>query len=335
MSFAGRTLRAIADRLPAALLRPLGAPVAVFFHGVEQEIFDPDLQDNHHRAEDFYEIASALKLHFDVAPLSELSDALARPKRHRRTVFLISDDGYANTLHIAAGVLEDLGLPWALFVSTCHIDSGEPNPMFVARLFVRHAPDGRYDLPHFREPVTLNGSRQAAAVQVREQFRFLPTGRAKETLHEMFAGLEALLERYSSERFLTWDGVRALKARGVTIGAHAHWHWALHVNEDESFLRKQVELPKQRIASELGVTCRHFAYPFGNMRDISRPAWQAVRDAGYDYGFTTLSGALTCSRNPWLLPRYGLARKEPNLPAVLPLLRVANGRLAKWQRALA
>src|SRR5205823_4390828 len=66
MSFTGRTLRTIAGRLPATLLRPLGAAVAVFFHGVERCPFDTDLQDNHHRTEDFCEIASALKAHFDV-----------------------------------------------------------------------------------------------------------------------------------------------------------------------------------------------------------------------------------------------------------------------------
>jgi peptidoglycan/xylan/chitin deacetylase (PgdA/CDA1 family) len=337
LSLAGRTLRTIAGRLPGALLRPLSAPVAVFFHGVEREIFDPDLQDNQHRADDFYDIATSLKAHFEVAPLSELPDALARPERHRRAVFLMSDDGYANTLHTAAEVLHDLALPWTLFVSTDHIDSGERNPMFIARLFARHAPDGTYDLPHLPLPVRLNGSRHAVATRLRKQFRFLPAERAKEILQNMLAPLsqrDELLAAYSSERFLSWDEVRVLASRGVTVGAHAHWHWALHENEAPNFLRVQVELPKQRIEAELGTTCRHFAYPFGNMRDISRAGWRAVRDAGYEYGFTTLSGTLAGSQNPWLLPRYGLAQKEPHLPAILPLLRMANRRLAQWQESL-
>src|ERR1043165_5886794 len=126
--------------------------MAVFFHGVEREIFDPALQENHHAIEDFHAIAAGLKIHFDVRPLSDLEGALARPQRHRRTVFLMSDDGYANTLHTAADVLGDLELPWTLFVSTQHIDNGEPNPMFVAGLFFRRAPDGRYDLPNIPEP---------------------------------------------------------------------------------------------------------------------------------------------------------------------------------------
>lgn len=309
----------------------------MFFHGVEREILDPDLQDNHHALEDFRIIAAALNANFEVLPLGELSDALARPKRHRRTVFLMADDGYANNLHTASQVLQDLRLPWTLFVSTDHIDSGEPNPMFVANMFSRRAPDGAYDLPHVPEPVRLNGSRASAAVQMREWLRFLPAQRAKDAVRAMRGILEdgEELRSPNSERFLNWDEVRALAGRGVTIGAHAHWHWALHENEEGNFLRIQAELPKRRIETELAVACRYFAYPFGNVRDISRAAWQAVRDAGYEYGFTTLSGTLGGSTNSWLLPRYGLRRNDRNLPAVLPLLRVANARLAQWQKSLA
>jgi peptidoglycan/xylan/chitin deacetylase (PgdA/CDA1 family) len=329
------TLRNVAGRLSAPLLRPLGQPVALFFHGVERGLSDSDLEANHHAVENFHVIATALKAHFEVAPLSELGVALARPERHRQTVFLMSDDGYANTLNTAADALQDLSLPWALFVSTQHIESGEPNPMVIANLFSQRAPDGTYNLPHLPEPIRLNGSRSFTMVQLRESIRFLPARSAKETV----GAIRTILQEHDvslpdSERFLNWDGVRALHARGVTIGAHAHWHWALHRNEDPDFLQRQAQLPKLRIEAELAVSCRYFAYPFGNARDVSREAWRAVCDAGYDYGFTTMTGTLAASTNPWLLPRYGLAPKEPNLRTMLPLLRAGNPRVKRWQRAL-
>jgi peptidoglycan/xylan/chitin deacetylase (PgdA/CDA1 family) len=339
LSFAGRTLRILAARLPPVLVRPLGGPVAVFFHGVEQNIFDSDLQENHHAVEDFYEITSTLKVHFDVAPLSELGTALRHPQKHRRTVFLMSDDGYANTLHTAANVLEGFGLPWTLFVSTHHIDTAEPNPMFVARAFLRYAPDGRYAIPHLAEPIQLNGARQAVASQVIAGFRFLPAVLAREALNTMHSvlkrgGNDHHLARYTSERFLNWDEVRLLAGRGVTIGAHASWHWAMHSGESEQQLKQQAETPRRRIEAEVGL-CRYFAYPFGNTRDIGAKAWQAVRDAGYEYAFTTLGSTLNARQNPWLLPRYGLEPCEPHLASLLPLLRLGGHRVARWQRTLA
>lgn len=325
--------------MPAPLVRPLGEPTAVFFHGAERKIFDPVLQENHHALPNLHGIATALKGNFDVAPLSELDEALAHPHRHRRTVFLMSDDGYANTLHSAADVLENLDLPWTLFVSTQHIDTGERNPMFLARLFLQHAPDDVYHLPHIHPPLRLNGGRAGTASAFIRQFRALPAESAKQTISAMTAALgrravDDLLMAYRSEAFLNWDGVRALARRGVTIGAHAHWHWALHDGEEAETLRTQAEEPKRRIEAELGVSCRTFAYPFGNRNDISAKAWKAVRDAGYAYAFTTMSGTLNGSRNRWLLPRYGLAMRENNLPATLSLLRLGNRRLARWQNGL-
>jgi len=34
---------------------------------------------------------------FDVRPISRLGDAMSRSTRHRRPMFLVFDDGYANT----------------------------------------------------------------------------------------------------------------------------------------------------------------------------------------------------------------------------------------------
>lgn len=311
----------------------------MFFHGVEPNIFDPELQENHHAIEDFRAIAAALKAHFDVAPLSELGAALRHPQKHRRTVFLTSDDGYANTLHTAANVLEDLGLPWTLFVSTHHIDTAEPNPMFVVRVFLRHAPDGCYAIPHLPEPIQLNGERQPVISEVTHRIRFLPAEFAREALDSMQSmlkrsGTDRHLTRYTSERFLTWDEVRILAQRGVTIGAHADWHWAMHSGESEHLLKRQAERPRQRIEAEVG-SCRHFAYPFGNVCDVGTKAWQAVRDAGYEFGFTTLGSTLDARQNPWLLPRYGLQPREPHLATLLPLLRLGRRRAARWQQSLA
>ncbi|HEY1630064.1 MAG TPA: polysaccharide deacetylase family protein [Rhizomicrobium sp.] len=304
-----RILRDIAEWCPPALARAFGRPAALFFHGVEREIRDPGIQRNHHDAASFRAIARALKQNFDVLPLSALSDVMKAPERHSRALFLMSDDGYANTLTVAADILEEEGLPWTLFISTHHIDTGEWNPMTLARLCGKSL------------------EKQAAADE------------ARLTLDTMLAefgqaNLFETMERFPSENFLDWEGVRALQARGVEIGAHAHWHWPMNAAQTSDYLREQALVPRARIAAQLG-SCRAFAYPFGNTGDVSPEAWQAVRDAGYEYGFTTLSASLDGGANPWLLPRYGLAPREPNLAALVPLLRAGNGRLRHWQSRLA
>jgi peptidoglycan/xylan/chitin deacetylase (PgdA/CDA1 family) len=336
----GQMGRYLGAFIPPALLRGVGRPSAVFFHGVEPETCDHHVQVNHHETLPFRIMMEALKTHFDVLPLSELDDALARPLAHRRSVFVMSDDGYANTLSVAAPLLEELGLPWTLFVSSHHIDTRERNPVFIALMFFHHAPPGHYGLPHFPVDVPAErDARMALATASIPALKTLDMGSAKEVIAAMTAaldeaGLTPMVESFSSENFLTWDGVRELKARGVEIGAHADWHWPLNAGQTREQLRHQAVRPKARIEAEIG-PCRAFAYPFGNTGDVCGEAWRAVRDAGYDYAFTTLAGTLGASGNPYLLPRYGIGENETHLASLIPLLSAGDTRVARWQSALA
>jgi peptidoglycan/xylan/chitin deacetylase (PgdA/CDA1 family) len=336
MTTFGRLSRWSGNWIPAALARPFGAPTAVFFHGVERRVVDPALQSNQHRLDAFEDLARLLQRDFDVLPLDAMAEVLRNPARHPRALFLMSDDGYANTLTTAAPVLKAYSLPWTLFVSTHHIDTGDFTPPTWTRLFAMEAPEGGYKLPHLENPIILNSYEQRAALadDVWKCLKNMVFPQAQETLGVMKAllgktGID-LKTKYPSETFLTWDQVRALDRDGITIGAHADIHWAMHEDQPADFLREQALRPRQRIGKEIG-HCRFFAYPFGNRGDVGRGAWEAVRDAGYDYAFTTIAGTLNASANPWLLPRYGLASQETNLAAFLPVLRANNGRLRNWQ----
>ncbi len=339
MSRIGQIARGLGRFIPAEAVRPLGRPAAVFFHGVEHGTIDPRLQENHHETADFIAIARRLKADFDVLPLPALADVLKNPDRHPHALFLMSDDGYANTLTVAADILEELRLPWTLFASTHHIDTGARNPIFLARLFAFEAPAGSYAIPHLPQPLVLGLEREAVAERTVWQLRALDMTSAQQAVDTMMAAfnpavLEGLLAKFSSERFLTWEQVRALKRRGVEIGAHAHRHWPMNEFQSPSMLREQTAHARARIAAEVG-PCRYFSYPFGNKGDISRTAWQSVRDAGYDYAFTTLAGSLDARTNPFLLPRFGIEAKAAHLTALISMLRAGNSRVARWQRELA
>jgi len=341
MSLSGRLFREFGKHIPAGLAKLAGRPAAVFFHGVEFTTDDARVQTNHHERGDFQAIARSLKAHFDVLPLDALNDVLKQPEKYSRALFLMSDDGYANTLTVAADILEEMALPWTLFVSTHHIDTREHNPIFITRLFAFYAPAGAYRLPELKEAVVLSDSgefRELASERLILLLKTLDGLKAKQAVDAMAKALgpraEELFARFRSEEFLTWDQVRALHKRGVTIGAHANWHWPMNAAQSPEYLQEQAALPKQRIEAEVGA-CRHFAYPFGNVEDISRGAWQSVRDAGYANAFTTLSGSLDARMNPYLLPRYGLAQRETNAASLIALLRAGNSRVLEWQKTVA
>lgn len=323
-------------RVPPAALRAFGRPAALFFHGVVPQTRDPRIQINQHQADDFRRMARALKENFDVLPLAALSDVMKRPDKHTKAVFLMSDDGYANTLTTVADILEELGLPWTLFLSTQHIETGEWNPLTLARVFLFYAPAGRYWLAGV--DVELGEDRSDLAAHVIARLRKEKAENAKPVFDAMRkalldARLGHLFEDFASEQFLGWDQVRDLAMRGVEIGAHAHWHWPMNAEQSSEHIQEQALRPKQIISEKLGA-CRYFAYPFGNTGDVSREAHRTVRDAGYDAAFTTLSGTLDGTQDRWLLPRYGLPLHETNIASVVPTLRAGNLRLRNWQREL-
>jgi peptidoglycan/xylan/chitin deacetylase (PgdA/CDA1 family) len=335
---ARRLLRQAARYIPAGALKPFGRPVVLGFHGVASCVADARVEVSHHERDHFYAIAKSLRARFQVLPLQALEDVRRHPSRHSRTVFLTSDDGYANTLTLAADILEELRLPWSLFVTTHHIETGEPNPLFVARLFFFFGPAGSYEIPHLANPVVLGNDRSATAARTIAALKLLDVEKAREAVAAMAQGLSSsklneLVLKFPSERYLAWDDIAALARRGVEIGAHAHWHWPMNAAQAAATIAEQAERPRALIAAHLG-HCRYFAYPFGNMGDVSRAAWYAVRDAGYAAAFTTKSATLDAATNDWLLPRYALELRESRLDSLLPLLRFGNSRLRSWQHAL-
>lgn len=336
-SLRARVFAETARLVPQAAVLPFARPAAVFFHGVERQIDDPVLQNNHHERDAFAAMMRELRARFDVLPLSALDHVLRDPQKHARAVFLMSDDGYANLID-AADILEELQLPWTLFVSTRHIGSAERNPMFRARLFLRYAPIGDYVLPHVGPVQFLTRERDVEETRVVAVLKTLPAECAQAALDAMDAvladaGLGELASLFPSDRFLSWEEVKALGRRGVAIGAHAHWHWPMNARQTHAHLVEQAALPKRLIEAEIGA-CAAFAYPFGNVDDVSRDAWHAVRDAGYTCAFTTLSGTLDASTNRFLLPRHALGKRNDGLAAEIAMLRAGNRRLQRWQEGL-
>ena len=205
----GQWARELGRWVPPAALAHAGQPAALFFHGVEAHTEDPRVQTNHHEVAQFRAILEGLK-DFDVLPLDTLDEVLAHPDKHGRSVFLMSDDGYRNTSSVAADILEELRLPWTLFVSTHHVDTGEPNPLMLARLFVYYAPAGIYAIPHLESPLTLGAEpeRDRLAPQLIAALKALDIRPAREAIAAMAAifpddRFAELMESFPAERFLS------------------------------------------------------------------------------------------------------------------------------------
>lgn len=145
-----------------------------------------------------------------------------------------------------------------------------------------------------------------------------------------------------SARYLTWDVVRALHARGVEIGSHSVSHRPLDLVGPAELRRELVE-SKKRLDDAIGGLVVSVCYPHGYW---TRRVLRAAREAGYENGCTV--GRRVARRGdllalPRLQPRATMSdrafskmvrRGEPGLApsakrAVSPAWRVARYSAAR------
>ena len=98
---------------------------------------------------------------------------------------------------------------------------------------------------------------------------------------------------------------------GYTIGSHTHTHDRLSEIHTRQRLQNEIVFSKNILEDLLGVECRYFSWPYGNMDSINLGALNLVKDAGYKLCFGGFRGSITSEVDPFLIPRHHF---EPHWP---------------------
>jgi len=106
-------------------------------------------------------------------------------------------------------------------------------------------------------------------------------------------------------RTLDWDELRELDASGVRIECHGISHRALaDLAVDEA--TREIALAKLRLEERLGREVKAFAYAKGSEAHFGPVHVSLVRQAGYELGFTSVSGANGPHSDRFRLRRYNV-----------------------------
>jgi peptidoglycan/xylan/chitin deacetylase (PgdA/CDA1 family) len=109
---------------------------------------------------------------------------------------------------------------------------------------------------------------------------------------------------------LSRAGLHELAAQGHTIGSHTYSHrmlTALPLAEAiEEIRRGRAELEEL-----LGMSAKHFSYPFGQRRHFSRALSDYCRRSGFETVANAIPGRLHCPQQPFSINRTGW---DLNLP---------------------
>ncbi len=223
--------------------------------------------------------------HFRPMRFDELADCLDCGRRPPRRALLISfDDGYDDNHRIAFPILRELGLSAMFFVSTGHIDSGEPYAydwlvhMLCSSAAARaRLPELGIDLPM---PETLHERRELAR-RLLDRTKALPA----DAQREMIARLERewRLPRapgHPSCRPMRWDDLREMRRAGMEVGSHGIEHRML-AKLPRAEMEREVFGSRQTLERELGGPIDVLSYPVGGPDSYDDAVMRAARDAGY------------------------------------------------------
>lgn len=129
---------------------------------------------------------------------------------------------------------------------------------------------------------------------------------------------------------MTWNELREISTDPLcTIGAHSVNHYAL-AQLSEADARFELVESRRRLARELGMDVRFFAYPYGDASSASPRDFRLASDAGYEAAVTTRKGLIFSGHQDHLtaLPRLSLADQFQKLRYVDVLL--SGSAFALW-----
>jgi peptidoglycan/xylan/chitin deacetylase (PgdA/CDA1 family) len=108
----------------------------------------------------------------------------------------------------------------------------------------------------------------------------------------------------------SWGDCRRLVSLGMVIGSHCLTHTRLNLLHT-TLVTEELVLSKNRIETELGLPCLHFACPWGQPGADYQPDREPAlaRGAGYQSFFTTVPRRAYEGSDFWALPRV---RMEPS-----------------------
>ena len=244
---------------------------------------------------------------FTVLPLDVAMQHLRSGTLPERALAITFDDGYADNRHVAMPILQSLGLPATVFVTTGFLDGGCMWNDVVIESFRRT----RLKVADLSDIEDLGGSANCDLSTVPHRRNALEAAIAAAKYLEPDRRLR--LVRHISERLkvavptdlmLTSADVIALQRGCMQVGAHTVSHPIL-AKLSPSEIRREMKDSKEFLEDLLGEPVLLFAYPNGKPdEDYNRACVAMAREVGFTAAVTTARGAAKATTDPFQIPRF-------------------------------
>lgn len=253
-----------------------GDAVVLMYHSISHR--SPDPWRLHVPPQVFAEHLRVIRERYRPVTLLELGDGLAARRLRPRSVAVTFDDGYLDNLEAAVPLLESLGVPATVFVTTGYVGAARD-----------------FWWEELTEVCALLGTESRDEW---ERLRGLESAERERELDRLWSRSGHV--RKSPSTVLAWDDLRRLaSSSAVEIGAHTRTHPHLSTLGEEQ-QREEIAGSRRELEEQLETRVTSFSYPHGDASAVTK---RLVADAGFTLACTTESGAVSAAADPLALPR--------------------------------
>ncbi len=208
----------------------------------------------------------------DIVSLDEMHRRLCERDFRKRFVCFTLDDGYADNYEHGFPVFKAHDAPFAIYLTTGFLDGSAFFWWMLLEEAIRTRDEVtlRIEGETERRPTRTLKEKNTAFSRWHDRFRALSPDAVETASRHLCEdhGIDA--KAFHLGHAMTWDMAREIVRDGLgMIEAHTERHIALSLQEPGD-LRGEMVRVRARIAEETGKAPRHFAFPFGDDRAVTR-----------------------------------------------------------------
>ena len=227
-----------------------------------------------------------LRAEYDLVSMDELFRHVSTT-RPGFVVAVTFDDGYIDNYYCALPVLEALGIPATIFVTT-RFPEGDTKMWWFDlwdEILLRDRLAYVSGDQEFVYSIKTIGAKRRCYQRLRNTASNLSEANVWDWLGNIKNG--SLPSEYP-ELVCDWDALRMISENPlISIGAHSHNHCVLSLCTDIE-LDYEMKTCKHLLEKELSIQIEHFAYPYGRHKHAGEREFQAAMDNGFETGVTTI-----------------------------------------------
>lgn len=247
---------------------------------------------------------------FDVLSLDEVHFRLSEGDLDSPFACFTFDVGYKDVVQNARPIFRKHGLPFAIYLASDYVDGRGDLWWLALEMAVRAAKVVELKMDGAGRRLVCGTAAEKAACyhKLHRWLCSLAEDDARQIVAELCQVHGVETAGLCRSAVMGWDEVKELsRDRSVTIGAHTRRHYALSGLSVAS-AQMEIEASAKRIESELGLPCRHFSYPYGDVRSACRRDFDIVRELGFKTAVTARKDLVRArhSRALTALPRIAL-----------------------------